>query len=164
MSFETIPPTLTHYRVPSEVIVETETFLRMRGKQGHEAVILWLGHVVDRSTGEITSAYAPQQLARRSEAGVSVEVTQEGLAVLISALSPGEFVLARVHSHPGEAYHSDLDDANLLVSHQGAISIVVPDFAADHLNLAECSVNELRHGEGWRELRSSEVAERFRVQ
>ena len=33
----------------------------------------------------------------------------------------------------------------------------------DGMDLATCSVNELRHGEGWRELDATEVAERFAV-
>src|SRR5439155_1750856 len=82
--------------------------------------------------------------------GVAVEVTQRGLAEMISALPAGVFVLARVHSHPSAAFHSPLDDENMLISHEGAISIVVPHFARSGMELATCSINELRHGQGWR--------------
>jgi hypothetical protein len=51
----------------------------------------------------------------------------------------------------------------MLISHERAISIVVPNFASDGFHLAECSVNELRHGEGWIELSSAEVRDRFVV-
>jgi hypothetical protein len=94
---------------------------------------------------------------------VSVEVTQEGLTRLIGGLSPGVFVLVRVHSHPNDAYHSELDDDNMLISHERAISIVVPDFARDPIVLSRCSVNELRHGEGWIEISPDEVRRRFKV-
>jgi hypothetical protein len=163
MSIESIPAGLSRYVVPKRVLDESRSFLRARGLEGYEAVILWLGRVVDDTTAQVTSAYAPQQIGRSSARGVSVEVTQDGLAKLISSLAPGEFVLIRVHSHPGEAYHSDLDDANLLISHDGAISIVVPDFAKRDFELSGCSVNELRHGHGWRELDPNEVAARFEV-
>jgi hypothetical protein len=159
----TLPLTLRNYIVPQEVIGATQAFLFARGVKGVEAVVVWIGIVVDDTTGEIVDAYAPEQIARRSEDGVSVEVTQQGLTQLISSLAEGTFVLCRVHSHPGEAYHSDLDDLNMLISHEGAISIVVPDFASNPIVLDRCSVNELIHGQGWRELAPREVTKRFKV-
>jgi proteasome lid subunit RPN8/RPN11 len=38
-------------------------------------------------------------------------------------------VAAQVHSHPGEAFHSYADDRWAIVRHEGALSLVVPDFA-----------------------------------
>ena len=159
----TVPATLRNYVVPRAVIDGTQAFLLARGLKGVEAVVVWIGIIVDDTTGEIIDAYAPEQIARRSEDGVSVEVTQKGLTQLITSLADGTFVLCRVHSHPGEAYHSDLDDLNMLISHEGAISIVVPDFAYEPIEFARCSVNELVHGQGWRELAPPEVNERFKV-
>jgi hypothetical protein len=159
----TVPSSLRNYIVPQDVIDGTQAFLFARGLKGAEAVVVWVGTVVDEETGEIVGAYAPEQVARSSEYGVSVEVTQEGLTQLITSLAEGTFVLCRVHSHPSEAYHSDLDDLNMLISHEGAISIVVPGFAREPIDLAHCSVNELVHGRGWRELSKHEVSERFRV-
>lgn len=159
----TIPPTLRNYIVPRAVLDQTRNFLWARGLQGVEAVVVWLGHVVDETTGEVLEAVAPHQIGRRSEYGVSVEVTQEGLTELIAGLGPGMFVLCRVHSHPEEAYHSDVDDLNMLISHEGAISIVVPDFARREIKLERCSVNELRHGDGWRELSVDEIRSRFAI-
>lgn len=159
----TLPSTLRNYVVPRPVIEATQAFLFARGLEGVEAVAVWIGHVLDDTRGVITDVYVPEQIARRSEYGVSVEVTQEGLTRLISLLEPGTFVLCRVHSHPSAAYHSDLDDLNMLISHQGAISIVVPDFARDPIVLEQCSVNELIHGHGWRELSNAEISQRFRI-
>ena len=88
---------------------------------------------------------------------------QDALAELISALPEGTAILARVHSHPGKAYHSDLDDTNMLIAHQGAISIVVPDFARETVRLDRCSMNVLDHETGWRELSRRQVQERFEV-
>lgn len=159
----TLPSTLRNYVVPRRVLDSTRAFLFARGASGSEAVVVWIGRVVDDVTAEITEAFAPEQIAHKSEHGVAVEVTQEGLTRLIAALKPGEFVVCRVHSHPGDAYHSDLDNLNMLISHQGAISIVVPDFAWKAIDLTGCSVNELDHGRGWRQLTQNEVTARFRV-
>ena len=163
MTWLHVPPTLRHYTLERTILERTADFLRQRGEEGLEATVAWLGSVVDETHAEIVDAYAPEQIGYASDEGVAVEVTQLGLAKMIAALPAGVFVLARVHSHPTRAYHSSLDDDNMIISHEGAISIVVPDFARDGMELATCSVNELRHGQGWRELGADDVAARFTV-
>lgn len=163
MTFERVPPTLTHYTLASRTLTLTRDFLQERGDQGLEGVVLWLGRPRDDRHAEVMAPYAPEQVAHRSDEGVAVQVTEDGLSRLISALPPGVFVLCRVHSHPTNAYHSDLDDTNMIISHPGAISIVVSFFARAPIVLSECSVNELEHGHGWRELTTTEVLERFEV-
>lgn len=162
MTYLKIPPTLRNYVVPQRVLDDTRAFLRERGESGVEGVVLWIGEVVDDMTAAVLAAYIPEQIARRSLLGVSVEVTQEGLTHLISRLPEGVFVLIRVHSHPTEAFHSELDDDNMLISHAHAISVVVPEFAAEPIRLDRCSVNEL-HGNRWVELGRDEVRQRFTV-
>lgn len=163
MTYLKIPPTLRNYIVPQHVLEQTREFLRSRGDQGVEGVVLWLGEIVDDEMGLVLAAYIPKQVGYRSELGVAVEVTQEGLTRLIADLPEGVFVLVRVHSHPTDAFHSDLDNDNMLISHANAISVVVPDFARDPIVLERCSVNELRQDTGWVELDPATVHERFRV-
>ena len=163
MTYLKIPPTLRNYFVPERVLAETRTFLRGRGERGVEGVVLWLGEIIDDETGSVIAAYIPEQIAHRSELGVAVEVTREGLTHLIAGLPEGVFVLIRVHSHPTDAFHSDLDDDNMVISHANAISIVVPDFAREPIALERCSVNELHHDQGWVELGPADVRARFRV-
>jgi hypothetical protein len=163
MTWLHVPPTLRCYTLKRAILDQTADFLRRRGGEGVEATVVWLGRVVDETHAEIVRAYAPEQIGYASDEGVAVEVTQRGLADLICALTPGMFVLARVHSHPSRAYHSPVDDDNMLISHQGAISIVVPYFARDGIDLEMCSVNELHHGIGWVEIEPTEVAARFTV-
>ena len=160
MSYRKIPPTLRNYVIPQHVLDQTREFLRERGEHGVEGVVLWLGEIVDDETGAVLAAYVPEQIGRCSELGVSVEVTAEGLTRLISDLPAGVFVLIRVHSHPTDAYHSDLDDDNMLISHPNAISIVVPDVS---IARARCSINPLRPGGGWVEPPPADVRNRFRV-
>lgn len=158
-----IPSTLRNYRVAADTIDVTGEFLARRGSAGLEATVLWLGRIVDATTAEVIAPYAPEQIAFRSEDGAAVEVTQDGLSELISKLPDGVLALCRVHSHPGEAYHSETDDQNLIIGHPGAISIVVPDFARDPIELARCSVNELQRDGNWRELAADEIRQRFEV-
>lgn len=161
MTSAVIPPTITDYFIGEDVIARTCEVLTERGEEGVEAVVLWLGAVLAETRARVLSAYVPEQVAYRTASGLCVEITRRGLSRLMAELPKGVFVLVRVHSHSHDAFHSDVDDANMVISHQGAISIVVPDFCRHGLDLARCSVNELRRGEGWRELASEEVSRRF---
>lgn len=163
MTWLHVPPTIERYTLDRSVLAETERFLRERGERGVEAMVLWLGTVASETSAEVLGVQIPEQVAYRSALGLAVEIRREGLSRLIATLPPGIFVLARVHSHAGAAFHSEIDNQNMVISHQGAISIVVPDFARAPLDLRRCSVNELRHEHGWRELSPEEVERRFTI-
>ena len=163
MNLDHVPATVRHYDVPDRVMHETWELLREGGREGVEAVVLWLGRVPDATRAIVLAAFAPPQIAYRSADGLAVEVPQDALTQLIGTLPPGVHVLVRVHSHAGSAYHSALDDTNMLIAHEGAVSVVVPNFAAGDPDLARCSVNVLRRDGRWRELTGHEVAERFSV-
>lgn len=156
-----VPPAVRRYVVRQSILDETWELLREAGAEGFESTVLWIGFVPEPETAEVLTPIRPRQVAYRSAEGVSVEVPQDSLTELIAALPEHVHVLARVHSHPGAAFHSQLDDTNMLISHDRAISIVVPELASGAADLLDCSVNELRHGEGWRELSRPEVEERF---
>jgi hypothetical protein len=82
-----------------------------------------------------------------------------------ASLGRGEEYLIRVHSHPAEAFHSEADDANLVLSHEGAISIVVPNFGHRvPSDLSQAAVFQYAIKRGWRQLLPREIAARFIVQ
>jgi len=150
------------YTIPASVITNTREVLLIAGREGLEGVVLWIGQ--RRGTHvEILSEYVPRQISYRSEHGVAVQIPDDEIALIIAWLPEGLAVACRVHSHPGKAYHSSTDDVNALLSHAGAISIVVPHFARDDLRLEHCSVNELDDDFRWRELTPRETQQRFHV-
>ena len=74
-----------------------------------------------------------------------------------------EWFVARIHSHPGEAFHSDTDDRNPVTTFDGALSIVVPYFGLDQRHgLEACAVYRRTHGE-WRELPPGPQRDRWLV-
>lgn len=159
-----MPPTLRQLQVPRDVLEQTWTLLQEPGEQGLEGVVLWPGRVLDATTGQILAAYRPTQVAYRSELGVAVEIPQEALTELIAALPDGVHLLARVHTHPGVAYHSSVDDSNMVIGHVGAISVVVPHFAVGPATLESCSVNRLGADGRWVELDRDQARECLRIQ
>jgi hypothetical protein len=117
-------------RVPSVVVRDTLDRLRHAGREDRELVIAWHGK---RSvTGiAVTRLSIPEQIGTR----VSFRVSDEGMRRLRADLAAaGELVAAQIHAHPAEAFHSIADDRGALVGHLGALSIVLPEFAA------QCSV------------------------
>jgi len=149
--------------VPQHVVELSQPLLAEPGLEGYEAVVVWVGRIRGDKSVEIVEVIRPAQIAKRSSIGCSVEIPPDALTDLIRVLEERCFITARLHTHPTEAYHSELDDTNMLISHVGAISIVVPFFARDPLVLERCSVNELTRDNGWVELPVDEVRERFRV-
>ncbi|GEM_PF-1173044 len=162
--FLVVPPTIDRWVVPRTVLDETRTLLASPGEEGCEAVVLWLGWVASPREARVTLAFPPRQIAYRTEAGLAVEIPVEEWTALALQLPPGAFVLAKVHTHAGEAYHSEVDAANPYLSHEGAVAITVPNFARDPLtDLTTCSVN-VRRDRQWQELGEAEVREIFTIE
>ena len=72
-------------------------------------------------------------------------------------------LIAQVHTHPTEAYHSETDDAFPIVTTEGALSLVIPNFANGPANLTQYACYRLRRGH-WVELTPAVVAALVRIQ
>jgi hypothetical protein len=71
-------------------------------------------------------------------------------------------VAAQVHSHPGEAFHSKADDRWAIVRHEGALSLVVPNFALDTTVsrfLDDTKIYQFSAAAQWTEVRRDEVTQ-----
>jgi hypothetical protein len=154
--FLVIPLTLRRLVVTRSLVEDTRVLLARSGERGFEATTLWLGPVLSEVEARVEEVYFPQQIVYRTEYGLAVEIPVDEWTELALRLPPGRFVLAKLHTHAGLAYHSDVDAENPYLCHEGAVSITVPDFARESLGgLEECSVNVLRQGR-WRELSMAE--------
>ncbi len=163
-SFLVIPKTLRRLMVKGSLVEHSRELLACSGERDFEAVVLWLGTVLSEVEARVEHIFFPRQIVYRTEYGLAVEVPVEEWTELALRLPPGWFVLAKLHTHAGAAYHSDVDAENPYLCHEGAISITVPGFAQAPLgNLEECSVNVL-HGGRWRELSVAEVGQAIIVE
>ena len=92
--------------------------------------MLWSG-VQQGGSFTIRTATVPRQRAIRSADGVCVVVEGEALHQFnVETYRRGERFIAQVHTHPGRAYHSEMDDRYAVVTSPGGLSLVVPDIAA----------------------------------
>jgi hypothetical protein len=154
---------MTHrYVIPQAVLDDCRAFFQERGREGCEGTGLLAGYNVAEQA-QISRFIIPEQRCIKTAFGVSVELTERAHYTLTDLLRSGERFYARIHSHPRRAYHSGTDDENEVLTHRGAISIVVPFFAREPILLSHCAIYRLEHGSGWLRLSAAEVDDLFEV-
>jgi hypothetical protein len=142
---------------PQSILSQAFDFMRRAGQKGFESVTLFAGNS-NEDIYHITELYIPVQKSYKTEHGLMYEVSTDELAKLDDWLYDEQLtLLCQMHTHPGEAYHSTADDQNCIVTSVGGISIVIPDFASDHISLDNWAVYRLGRDSGWSELSSKEV-------
>ena len=140
-------PAVMHL-VPQRVLDESRAFFQARGAHQFEGTALWIGK--PRGMGvEILRLFVPEQIAVSDEDGASVDLTPHAHYTLTDHLGDDERFYVRIHAHPREAYHSPRDDANAILTHEGALSVVVPYFARDPIDLQRCAVYRYERRRGW---------------
>jgi proteasome lid subunit RPN8/RPN11 len=58
-------------------------------------------------------------------------------------------VVADVHTHPGGAGQSDVDQANPMIPERGHLALIIPNFARKLYFPGEVGIYEFRGREGW---------------
>lgn len=140
-----------------KVLKDARTFFEDRGTFGLEGTAMV-------KAGAGLELVVPRQNAHRDAYGhVNVEVPREGQMDLALALGPDDLYVVRIHSHPGDAFHSAADDANPVISFEGGISIVVPFFGLGlRRGLDACAVFVFHDG-AWVELKAGPDRDRWIV-
>lgn len=111
--------------VPSSVIEATVAELRSAATT--ERVVLWLGEK-QANVVVVREVFVPEQHARLDY----FHIPRNGMEQLLQKLRARRWiVVAQVHTHPDEAFHSLADDRWAIVRHRGALSIVVPRFCQE---------------------------------
>ncbi len=113
----------------------------------------------------VTQAFIPRQHAltdTRSRVGVAID-GDELFRLNVWLHKVGLQLIAQIHSHPGSAYHSSTDDDMSVVTRVGALSIVVPDFAAGAFELSAISVHRLSKVGNWKKLSKKEKTQLLQI-
>lgn len=107
-------------------IEETLRSLKQSGRRNSEGIVLWLGRRTE-PVSTVSRVYQPIHTA----ASDFFHIPRQGMASMLAFMGDNNVsVLAQVHSHPREAFHSQADDRWAIVRHLGALSLVLPDFAS----------------------------------
>jgi proteasome lid subunit RPN8/RPN11 len=145
------------------LVSETLDELRAAGRVEKERVVLWLSPRPLLAASAIVEIYVPEQEAEMDY----FRIPPSGMKALMAHLRERKLVLAaQVHSHPNEAFHSRADNKWAIVRHEGALSIVVPHFAAGvgvkhFLNMA--AVFRLSGDDQWLEVRPDQLDKYLRL-
>ncbi len=154
---------MTTVHCPAVLIERTLNELRAAGQRGTEGIVLWLAPRPVTAGSTIVETYVPVH-----EAAVDFfHIPPEGMQALMAHLRRHKLGLAaQVHSHPGRAFHSRADDTWAIVRHEGALSVVVPNFAAGvtvDSFLQVSTTFRLELGDEWREVINADLAKHLRV-
>ena len=109
-----------------QILLQTLQHLRDGGATGIETVVLWLGNVKENGELKILEVFRPDQTAAADRFNISANSMRNLMKYLRQTRTK---ILAQVHSHPNEAFHSRADDEWAIIRHTGAVSLVIPDFA-----------------------------------
>ena len=142
--------------LPRDVLEATVEVLREFGRHGLEGLVLWFGEIAaGRAT--VREHFLPDQRSYGSDDGAGYVVGGATLLEINRYLSERRLrLLAQVHSHPSEAYHSRADDEYAIVTTEGGFSIVLPDFAQGPPSLSCAAVFRQIDGE-WKQMSTAEV-------
>lgn len=111
----------------SAIIAETLEILREGGRRQEERVALWLARASAKYPADVVEVYEPDQVAEVDY----FNLPTESMRALMSHLTATRRrIVAQIHTHPGRAYHSEADATWAIVRHVGALSLVLPTFAA----------------------------------
>jgi hypothetical protein len=148
--------------VDPAVVDRTIMALQFFGHRRLEGLVLWLGSV-EPGRARVIRAIVPEQRSVADENGLGYFVNGETLFELNRTLAEtGLRLIAQVHSHPEDAYHSPADDRYSIVTADGGFSLVVPNFGRAPANLASWAVYRLKRGD-WQELSAQEVQSLFEI-
>lgn len=136
--------------LPRSIADRTHSHLRSVGARGLEGMALWVG-VHDGAVFGIREIVVPEQRGIRTDHGLAVTVAAPELHRLnLHLYRSGMRLLAQIHSHPTEAYHSEMDDEYAIATALGSFSLVVPDFARDPFAIARCATYRLTPRPWWK--------------
>lgn len=140
---------VTLVTIPQRVIDGGRDILRAAGRAHLEGMVLWAGRQ-DGQTFHVTDLIVPRQKGLRTKDGVCVVVDGDELHRLNIHLFETDLrLIAQIHSHPTEAYHSETDDRYAVATTIGSFSLVVPDFAIRPFTLTECAIYRLKASGEW---------------
>jgi hypothetical protein len=146
--------------IPLYVQEQTIAHIRECGSNNEEGFVAWSG-VWHNSKLIVKSAIVPIDNYTKHYASMrfSDEIIE---SVADSILAKGEILIAQVHSHPFEAFHSITDNRYPLIHRRGFYSLVIPYFGKwgfDNFNVFK--IFEYLEDNNWIELLPTVIKKRF---
>jgi hypothetical protein len=124
-----------------------------------EGVVYWFGFELEENA-VVTTLVVPDADTFWGCIRTSPQANVQALSVIVGTPL---ILLGQAHSHPGSGVrHSPTDDNETFASFDGAISVVVPHYGREGINLEACGIH--RHtGGAFRFIEPSEISEHIKV-
>jgi hypothetical protein len=130
-----------------EVLASSFEHLRRCGAGSRECVVVWIAPLTDHD--HINEVAHP----RHTASAVGYDIDPAWIGELWLDLARRErTVRAQVHTHPGAAYHSSVDDMLALVHTAGYLSLVIPRFAQEPVGLKDSFLVGRASDGSWQQL------------
>lgn len=153
---------IQEFELPWLLLQQTVEILRREGRFEIESLVFWAGRV-SGATAALSHIIVPKGRGVFQHP-LQVRVDEEVMAAVCELIDPPERVLlAQVHTHIGEAFHSRADDQNSLDT-PGYLSLVVPNAAKDDADeWKRWGFFECLGSQRFRQMTAHEIANRFAV-
>lgn len=142
-----LPQSISALCVSERIVGETQRLFEPFRANSVEGCVLWYGEVLADGVCAVVEAIRPEQRNRPQNYSITAEAMR-GVRRLVRPRNL--LLLTQIHTHPRRAYFSEWDAANALNKQQGALNLVIPNFA--NVNWADlskfCMVECDRNG-GW---------------
>lgn len=149
--------------IPQEFVDALYIEFQNTGKQGFERLALFAGQKKGKEF-KVTHLLYPKQQLIRSPYGLSFHVDGEEIERIGEWLYQNTYSLvAQIHSHPSEAYHSEADDTLAIITTFGGLSIVVPDYGCSDRNFEQSACYRLLPQTGWTELSQQQITSLIKI-
>jgi len=124
-----------------------------------EGMVYWFGFELGE-TAVVTTLVVPNADTRWGCIRTTPQVNVQALSAIVGTPL---MLIGQAHSHPGSGVrHSDTDDKETFASFDGCISVVVPHFGQEGINLETCGIH--RHINGvFRYIETSEISDHIGV-
>lgn len=143
--------------IPKEFLESIYEEFRETGLEGYERLALLAGKKAGKEF-TVTHLLFPKQELFRTATGVGFYVRGEELERIGDWLYENSCsLIAQLHSHPNEAYHSEADDELCIITSTGGLSIVIPDYGQRDQYLEQSAFYRLLPGQGWAELSATTI-------
>ena len=149
----------TELKISREHLRETIYILQQAGLKKHEGIVLWFAH----KNGRVCRCFEPLHRAKLD----MFHIPRQGIEQILKICRVERVrLVAQVHSHPGEAFHSLADDRWAIPRQVGALSIVLPYFAAgvtEENFIDQAAVFTLSATNSWDQVNNTSVSDLIKV-
>lgn len=124
LAFRPGPPPPPRFVLTESCVAALAMCMEPEIEKGHEGIAYLLGQSDGTNTLAVAAIRPQAQTTRGSFAVGSPAMAR----VVRSAVDQGLQLVGQVHTHPGQAYHSEGDEDGARIAYSGYVSIVLPDY------------------------------------